>query len=54
MAGASKNQRSGPKQKAKPNLCAQGHELTAVWYATRSRRTMRHLCACDGYTPLTK
>ena len=41
---ASKNQRSGPKQKPKVKLCRQGHELTAVWYATRGRRTMRHLC----------
>ena len=54
MTGPSKNQRSGSKQKHQPKLCAKGHELTAVWYATRSRRTMRHLCACDGYTPITK
>lgn len=54
MAGASKNQRSGPRQKAKPRLCQKGHERVAVWYATRSRRTMRHLCECDGFTPMVK
>lgn len=51
---ASKNQRSGPKQAQKPNLCAQGHERTWVNIAARGRKNMRPLCSCDGYAPIAK
>lgn len=51
---ASKNQRSGPRHKQKPNLCAKGHERTWVNIAKRGRKNMQALCKCDGYSPITK
>lgn len=52
MSGPSKSQRSGPRVKPRVRYCSNGHELTPVWWATRGRRTMRQLCACDGYVPM--
>ncbi|OFX04183.1 MAG: hypothetical protein A3E78_02505 [Alphaproteobacteria bacterium RIFCSPHIGHO2_12_FULL_63_12] len=47
MSTISKNQRSGPKQKAQPRVCSEGHVITPVQYVpVFGRRVMMDQCAC--------
>lgn len=50
---ASKNQRSGPRVKAKVDQCKEGHNIRYARLATRGRMIMIRVCDCT-FPEITK